>query len=285
MDRSEAGIGIHFFRNRERLVALGRGLAQVVRDVDRLADRHQHRRLRRSDLADRRPPGVDADGDFHFAVAALAEPVVEVGDDALDRARRPQRPLRGIGVALVAEQRADAVELDIAQRAAGGADRVADALDIQRQHIQQVLRQVIARQIGAIAEVAEQHDDLALAAALRRRGPVDRPRGSHQRHDRNIALRAQLARQAHVRRRADAAERGLLVVGRAADRTPRRSSPAPGRSSSAPGHRTWRHAADGSCGSPPAPTSPGAPARSGRDTTARRDACGAARSDCGFRAR
>ena len=144
----------------------------------------------------------------------LTEPVVEVGDDALDRPRRPQCPLRGIGVALMSEQRTNAVEFDIAQRAAGGADGVADALDIQRQHVEQILRQVVAGQVGAIAEVAEQHDDLAFAAASRRRGPVDRPRGANQRHDRNIALRPQLAGQANVRRGADAAERGLLVVGR-----------------------------------------------------------------------
>ncbi len=115
---------------------------------------------------------------------------------------------------LMSEQRADAVELDIAQRATGSADGVADALDIQRQHIQQILRQVVAGQVGAIAEVAEQHGDLALGVPSRRRGPVDRARGANQRHDRDIALRPQLAGQAHVRRGADAAERGLLVVGR-----------------------------------------------------------------------
>ena len=91
---------------------------------------------------------------------------------------------------------------------------MAHALHIQRQHIEQILRQVVARQVGAIAEVAEQHDDLAFAAALRRRGPVDRARDANQRHDRDIALRPQLAGQANVRRGADAAEGGLLVAGR-----------------------------------------------------------------------
>ncbi len=279
-----AGLRVHRLRNGKRLAALGRGLAQVIRHIDRLADRHQRRRLRRADLADRGVAAVDADGDLQPVVGLAPEPVVEVGDHALDRARCPQRRLRGVGAAFVAEQRADAVELHIAERAAGGADRVADALDIERQHIQQVLRQVIGRKVGAVAEVAEQHDDLTLAAALRRRRPIDRPRRSHQRHHRNIALRAQLARQPHVRRRADALQRPLLVVGRRRTELLRPPSPAPGKSSIAPGRRTSRRAADESCGSPPAPTIPGAPARSGRDTTPRRDACGAARSGCGFRA-
>ena len=56
----------------------------------------------------------------------VAEPVVEVGDHALDCAGRPQGRLRGVGVAFVAKQRADAVELHIAERAAGGADGVAE---------------------------------------------------------------------------------------------------------------------------------------------------------------
>ena len=36
---------------------------------------------------------------FDLAVVVPPEPVVEVGDHALDRARRPQRALRGIGLA------------------------------------------------------------------------------------------------------------------------------------------------------------------------------------------
>ena len=68
----EPGIGIDLFRNGERLVALGRGLAQLVGHIDRLADRHQHRRVRRADLADRSAAGVDADGDLQPCCRAAA---------------------------------------------------------------------------------------------------------------------------------------------------------------------------------------------------------------------
>ena len=96
--------------------------------------------------------GMNADGDLDPAVVMPTQAVVEIGDHALDRTRRPQRALRGIGLAAVmAEQRADAVELHIAERAAGGANRVTNALDIQRQHIQQILRQMIGRKVRAIA--------------------------------------------------------------------------------------------------------------------------------------
>ncbi len=88
----------------------GCGLAQLVGDINRLPDRHQHRRVGCADLADRSMAGVDADGDFHPLVELPAEPVVEVGDHALDRPRGAQRALRGIVAALVTEQRADAVE-------------------------------------------------------------------------------------------------------------------------------------------------------------------------------
>ena len=185
---------------------------------------------------------MDADGDLQPVVGLASEPVVEIGDHALDRARRPQRSLRGVGATVVAEQRADAVELHIAQRAAGGADRVADALDIERQHIQQILRQMIRREISAVAEVAEQHDDLALAAALRHPRAIDRPRRPHQRHDRNIALRAQLARQPHARRRADALQRPLLVIGRRRTELLARRHPHPAGRASRPAaaHRGMR---------------------------------------------
>ncbi len=58
-----------------------------------------------------------------------------------------------------------------------------EPFDIDRQHIEQVLRQMIGRQLGAVAEIAIQHDDIALAAAARRRGagrPAARcgPRGT-----------------------------------------------------------------------------------------------------------
>ena len=62
--------------------------------------------------------GEDANGDFHFAIPPSAKPIVKVENCALDRAGRLQGLLGGLRcVAFEAEQRADAIELDVAERA------------------------------------------------------------------------------------------------------------------------------------------------------------------------
>ncbi len=151
-------------------------------------------------------------------------------------------PGRLRGRAFEAEQRADAVGLDVAQGAAGGADGIAERLDIERQHVQQILRDAGAGKLGAIAEVAEQHDDLVLGAALGGGRPVDRPLRAHQRNDRDVAVRAQLTGEAHAGRRADASERGPLVGLRArADIVARRHAHPAGRAACSPAaHRGMR---------------------------------------------
>src|SRR5215203_2246828 len=104
MDRSEIGTGIDFFRNGECLVACGRCLAQIVCDVDRLADSHQHGRVGDADLADCGAARMDTDGDFYFVVRSPPEPIVKVCNHALDCTGRLQSPLRGIVLAFMAKQ-------------------------------------------------------------------------------------------------------------------------------------------------------------------------------------
>jgi hypothetical protein len=129
------------FRDRKRLAARGRGLAQLVRDIHGSADRHDRGRLQRADLADHSAASMYADCDLHLAVPLSSEPLVEVGGRALDRSRRLQGLSGGLlGRALEPEQRADAVELDIAERAAGPSNGIAECLDIERQHVEQILR-------------------------------------------------------------------------------------------------------------------------------------------------
>ena len=128
-----------------------RGLAQLVGHVDGFADRHHRGRIGRTNLADRGAAGVDANGDFHFAIPLSAKSIVKVGNCALDRAGRLQGLLGGLRcVAFEAEQRADAIELDVAERAVRRADRVSERFDVERDHIQEVLRQVVAGKLGAV---------------------------------------------------------------------------------------------------------------------------------------
>ena len=209
---------------------------------------------------------MNAHRHFHLAVPLPPQAFVELGDHRLDRAARLQRlPGRLRGGAFKAEQRADAVGLDIAQGAAGGADGIAERLDIERQHVQQILRDAVAGKLGAIAKVAEQHDDLMLAAAPGGGRPVDRPLRAHQRNDRDVAVRAQLTGEAHAGRRADASERGPLVGLRARAA----SSPAVTRTRQVEQRALPPHieaCGGGSRGSLPAPTTRAARARCARDT-------------------
>src|SRR5205807_6105914 len=115
-----------------------------------------------------------------------------------------------------AEECTDAVKLDVAERSVRRADRVAERFDVERDHIQKVLRQVVAGKLDAVEKVAEQHHHLALAATLLRGcGAVDRPLRAHQRNNRYVTARTQLTGEPHVGGSVDPIEGRTLVRPRA----------------------------------------------------------------------
>ncbi len=139
--------------------------------------------------------------------------MVDLRDRALDSARCLKRALcRPNRLAFEAEQRADPIGPNGDERSAGGADRLAKRLGIQRQQVEHVLGQPTACKLVAVDEVAKHHDDLAIGAGRPPSPAVDRLRRTDKRNHRDVHHRAQLTCEARVGRCADTAQRRLLIL-------------------------------------------------------------------------